>query len=64
MSKVLKMARIFMYLKAEHASEEGEENGHSSDTIEHEGTSAQLFDQKHLKKGQMHTRRQRGKEKN
>jgi hypothetical protein len=31
---------IYMYLKAEHASQEGKENGHSSNTIEHEGTSA------------------------
>ena len=40
---VLKFQAHFSYLEAEHASEEGEENGHSSDTIEHEGTSAQLF---------------------
>ena len=40
---------IVEYLKAEHAGEDGIEDSHSSNTIEHEGTSAYYLDQEHLK---------------
>ena len=41
---------VIEYLKAEHACEDGIEYSHSSNSIEHEGTSTLYLDQKHLHK--------------
>ena len=42
------VSKAVLYLEAEHASQEGKKDSHSSNAIQHEGASAKLLDQKHL----------------